>query len=456
MNVPLKVFASEKLLEKMNEDGCIEQGKNVACLPGIKGYSIMMPDAHQGYGFSIGGVAATDEKEGCLSPGGVGFDINCGVRLLVTDLKKDEVQRNIEKLGEVLFKNIPPGMGGKSIFKLSYEELDNVLDKGPRYMLEQGFGVEEDVENCESNGFMKDADPSKISQKAKKRGKNQLGTLGSGNHFLEIQFVDNIFNENVASKFGVKEKGQVVVLIHTGSRGLGHQTCSDYLRKIEDSYPSLINSLPDKNLAYAPANSDLARDYYGAMCAAANYAWTNRHLIGHQARISFKEVFGEVNIKTIYDVAHNIAKLEEHEINGKKKKVWVHRKGATRAFGPGNSEIPEAYQSTGQPIFIPGSMGTASYVLAGTERAMHESFGSTAHGAGRMMSRKKANESWTGDQVRSDLGKQNIYVKAASWRGVSEEAPLAYKDVDEVVRVSDEAGIGKLVVKVRPIGVIKG
>ncbi len=456
MLVPLKIFASDKLMMKMKEDNCIQQGINVASLPGIQGYSIMMPDAHQGYGFSIGGVAATDEKKGCLSPGGVGFDINCGVRLLTTNLTVKDVEGKVEKLLDVLFKNVPPGMGGKSIFKLGHEELDKVLVEGPRYMLGKGYGVEEDVLNCESSGMMEDADPSKISDKAKKRGKNQLGTLGSGNHFLEIQRVGKIFDKKTAEVFGIKDVDQIVVLIHTGSRGLGHQTCSDYLRKIEDEFPDLIGSLPDKNLAYAPADSSLARDYYGAMCAAANYAWTNRHLIGHQTRKSFEEVFPGVEVRTVYDVAHNIAKLEEHVIGGVKKRVWVHRKGATRAFGPGNDELPEKYGVTGQPIFIPGSMGTSSYVLAGTEKAMSESFGSTAHGAGRLLSRKKANESWTGEQITRELRSNKIIVKAASSRGVSEEAPLAYKDVDEVVKVSHDAGIGKLVANLKPLGVIKG
>ena len=456
MKVPLKIFASDKLMEKMEQDSCIQQGINVAGLPGIKGYSIMMPDAHQGYGFSIGGVAATGEKDGCLSPGGVGFDVNCGVRLLTTNLTVEDVEGKIEELLEVLFKNIPPGMGGKSKFQLDNDELDKVLVQGPKYMVDRGFGLQEDIDNCESNGEMPDADPTKISDKAKKRGRNQLGTLGSGNHFLEIQRIGEIFDKDIAKQFGILNEGQIVVLIHTGSRGLGHQTCTDYLRRIESEFPDLIKSLPDKNLAYAPATSELAKDYYKAMCAAANYAWTNRHLVGHQTRKSFEEVFPGVKIDTVYDVAHNIAKLESHVIDGKKQNVWVHRKGATRAFGPNNPEIPKKYQSTGQPIFIPGSMGTSSYVLAGTEKAMTESFGSTAHGAGRLLSRKKANDSWTGSQIEKELRMNKIYVKAASKRGISEEAPLAYKDVDEVVKVSHQAGIGLLVAKLKPLGVIKG
>lgn len=457
MNVPVKIFASEKLMELMQKDRCIEQGMNVAMLPGIKGQSIMMPDAHQGYGFSIGGVAALDAKHGCISPGGVGFDINCGVRLLTTNLKKEEVYPKIKVLLEVLFKNIPPGVGSKSLLKLDDKNLNEVLSRGPEWALENGYGTKEDIENCESNGKLKEANPAKVSKAAKDRGRGQLGTLGSGNHFLEIQYVNKIHDKKTAKEFGITKEGQVVVLIHCGSRGLGHQVCSDYLREMEDKYPEIVSSLPEKNLIYAPAESRIAKDYFEGMCAAANFAWTNRHIIGHQTRKSFEQVFGEkVELKTVYDVAHNIAKLEEHSVEGEKCKVWVHRKGATRAFGPGNKEIPKRYQKTGQPIFIPGSMGTSSYVLVGTEKAMLESFGSTAHGAGRLMSRHKSNENWTGSDIKRDLEKENIYIKAASLKGISEEAPNAYKDVDEVVKVSHDAGIGKIVAQLKPIGVIKG
>ncbi|RMF55615.1 RtcB family protein [Candidatus Woesearchaeota archaeon] len=457
MKVPLKIFASEKLIEKMEKDNCITQGINVASLPGIKGSSIMMPDAHQGYGFSIGGVAAIDVEKGCISPGGIGFDINCGVRLLATNLKVEDVKPRIKELLEELFKRVPAGVGAKSLLKLSDSELDEVLKDGAEWAVRNGYGTKEDLENCEENGKMSGADPTKVSQKAKSRGRGQLGTLGAGNHFLEIQFVDEIFDKEIAKKFGITEENQIVVMIHCGSRGLGHQVCSDYLRKMEDTFPEIMDKLPEKDLIYAPSGSDIAKDYFAAMCASANFAWTNRHIIGHQVRKALERIFGEkVKVKTVYDVAHNIAKVEEHEANGEKFEAWVHRKGATRAFGPGSKEIPKHYQETGQPIFIPGSMGTCSYVLVGTEKAMKESFGSTAHGAGRMMSRKQANQSWRGEQIKSELEKQNIYVKAASWRGISEEAPKAYKDVDEVVRVSHKAGIGKLVAKLRPLGVVKG
>jgi tRNA-splicing ligase RtcB (3'-phosphate/5'-hydroxy nucleic acid ligase) len=456
MNVPVKIFASEKLMEKMKQDDSIKQGINVAHLPGIKGFSIMMPDAHQGYGFSIGGVAATDYKDGVLSPGGVGFDVNCGVRLLTTNLTRKEVEPKVVELLDLLFKKVPPGVGEKSIFKLTTEELDEVMLEGPRVMVEKGLGLKEDLENCESNGKIDGADPMKVSDKAKKRGRAQLGTLGSGNHFLEIQFVGEIFDKDIANTFGITKKDQVVILIHTGSRGLGHQVCSDYLRKIEETFPDLIKDLPDKNLAYAPASSEVAKEYYGAMCAAANFAWTNRHLIGHQTRSALIELFPKAKVDTVYDVAHNIAKLEEHTIDGVKQKVWVHRKGATRAFGPDSPEIPLRYQKTGQPIFIPGSMGTSSYVLAGTKKAMAESFGSTAHGAGRLLSRFKANNSWTGQEIKDSLEKRKIFVKASTLKGISEEAPDAYKDVDEVVNVSHKAGIGLLVAQLFPMGVIKG
>lgn len=457
MNVPVKIFASDKLMENMKGDRCLEQGVNVALLPGIRGASIMMPDAHQGYGFPIGGVAALDAHEGCISPGGIGFDINCGVRLLTSNLKKEDVYPRIKDLLNSLFKNIPPGVGGKSLFKLSDDELNQVMLTGPHWAVKNGLGVEEDLENCESGGVMLGAEPKFVSETAMNRGRGQLGTLGSGNHFLEVQYVSKIFDKAVAKAFGIKKEGQVVVLIHSGSRGLGHQVCSDYLRKMEDAFPEIVEALPEKNLIYAPIQSELAKEYFGAMCAAANFAWTNRHIIGHQTRKSFNEIFGpKTKLDTVYDVAHNIAKLEKHLVEGAAAEVYVHRKGATRAFGPGNPEIPEKYKMTGQPIFIPGSMGTSSYVLAGTEKAMSESFGSTAHGAGRLMSRHKANQEWSGESLREQLERENIFVKAASMKGISEEAPDAYKDVDEVVKVSDKAGIGKLVAQLKPMGVIKG
>ena len=454
MNVPLKVFASEALLEKMREDDSLQQGINVACLPGIQGSSLMMPDAHQGYGFSIGGVAAFDLDSGVISPGGIGYDINCGVRLLVSDLVKDDLKDNLRHLLDVLFKKIPPGVGEKSVFRVNDAELDDLMINGPVWAVNKGIGSQEDLDLCESNGKMDGANPKAVSQKARSRGRAQLGTLGSGNHFIEIQFVDEIFDVDTAKVFGINKVGQVVVLIHSGSRGLGHQVCSDFIRKMEESQSV---DLPDKSLINAPINSALGKEYYSAMCAAANFAWTNRHIMAHQVREAFKEVFKkEIALRTVYDVAHNIAKIETHEVDGVSKKVLVHRKGATRAFPKGHEDLPSKYRGTGQPIFIPGSMGTSSYVLVGAENSLKESFGSTAHGAGRMLSRFAAKKKWGGQQIKDELEKNNILVKASSLNGISEEAPAAYKDVDEVVKISNSAGIGKVVAKLRPLGVIKG
>ncbi|QQG38577.1 MAG: RtcB family protein [Candidatus Woesearchaeota archaeon] len=457
MKVPVRIYASEKILKKMQEDQCIKQGMNVATLPGIQKRVIMLSDSHQGYGFAVGTVAAFDTENGIISPGGIGFDINCGVRVLTTSLKKEDVEPKIKELLEIMFRNVPPGVGEQSKFKLSKEELDEVLKKGVDWAIENGYATEEDKRHCEEYGGLEQADASKVSDTAKKRGKSQLGTLGAGNHFLEVQSVNKIFNKEIAKKFGINEEGQVVLMIHTGSRGLGHQTCSDYLRRIERESPEIINKLPDKDLAYAPADSKTAKDYFGAMCAAANFAWVNRQLITYQVRNSFQEVFGkEVELKLLYDVCHNIAKIEEYEINGKNKKLYIHRKGATRAFGPGKKEVPETYRDLGQPIIIPGTMGTASYVLIGTNEAMQETFSSTAHGAGRVMSRTQANKTFRGEKIKQDLEKNNIFIKATSWKGIAEESPGVYKDIDEVVKVSDKVGIGKIVCRLTPLGVVKG
>ena len=381
---------------------------------------------------------------------------NCGVRVLRTNLTKKDVEPKIQQLLDAIFTHVPPGVGRRSQVKVGTKELDDVLRDGAAWAVSRGYGSKEDLEFCEEGGKMPGADPSKVSRKARERGIGQLGTLGAGNHFLEVQEVRKVFHKDAAKTFGLEE-GQIVLMIHCGSRGLGHQVCSDYLRLMEDTFPDIVKTLPDRDLIYAPAQSQLAKDYYGAMCAAANFAWANRHIIGHQVRTAFKEVFGEkVELTTLYDVAHNIAKLETHVIDGESCEVYVHRKGATRAFGPGRAEVPKKYQKVGQPILLPGSMGTSSYILVGTEGAMAESFGSTAHGAGRLMSRHTANNTWTGEQVKKDLEKEHIFIKAASWKGISEEAPGAYKNVDEVVSVSDEAGIGKIVVQLKPLGVVKG
>ena len=457
MNVPGKVFASELLLSKIKGDMTLKQIKNVAYLPGIYKYSIAMSDAHQGYGFPVGGVAAFDVENGCISPGGIGFDINCGIRVLTTQLDKEQIYPKIKALLDEMFKNVPCGVGSESKIKLTHEELDVVLSEGVDWAVRKGYASEDDKNHCEEQGRMKTADPKQVSPRAKKRGKNQLGTLGAGNHFAEVQYVDQIYDEKTAEVFGIKKKGQVVVMIHCGSRGLGHQVCTDYLRRIEEEYPEIVKALPEKDLAYAPAQSQTAQDYLKAMSAAANFGWVNRQVIAYNIRKSFKTVFGEkIEMPLLYDVAHNIAKVEEYNIDGVDRKVYVHRKGATRAFGPGHKELPEDYQQTGQPILLPGSMGTASYILVGTDKAMNETFSSTPHGAGRVMSRKEAKEEFTGEQIKKELEEKNIFIKAASYKGISEEAHQVYKDVDEVVRVADEVGIGKKVVRLVPIGVIKG
>jgi len=456
MNVPVKIFASEKLMDHLRGDKSIQQGINVAKLPGIQGASLMMPDAHQGYGFSIGGVAAFDMDKGIISPGGVGFDINCGVRLVATSLTKEEVEPKIKELLETLYKIVPSGVGEESRERLTDEELEGIMKEGPSYLVKQGKGVQEDIDRCEANGCLPDHDPSKVSRKAKARGRRQLGTLGAGNHFLEIQYVESIENPDVAKTFGINKEGQVVFMIHCGSRGLGHQVASDYLRLMEDEYPEIIESLPEKDLIYAPINSRLGKDYYSAMCAAANFAWANRHIIQQYTIKGFKRHFPETSFQLVYDVTHNIAKKERHLINGEEREVMVHRKGATRAFGPGNEDLPGVYKETGQPIIIPGSMGTSSYLLVGTEEAMNVSFGSTAHGAGRLMSRFAAKKEFDGETIKNDLEKKNIHLRVGSVKGVADEAPMAYKDVDEVIKVSHEAGIGKVVAKLKPMGVIKG
>ncbi len=452
MLVPATIYASDKLFNAMKNDVTLKQIKNVAALPGIQKKAIAMSDAHQGYGFPIGGVAAFDSETGIITPGGVGFDINCGVRLLATNLSKEELQKKIKEIINLIYDKVSVGVGSESNIRLTHEELDKVLENGVEWAIEQGIGTEEDRQNCESYGKMESADASKVSPRAKKRGKNQLGTLGAGNHFLEIQVVDEIYDEKIAKKFGVNKKGQVMFMIHTGSRGLGHQVCSDYIRKIEEAFPEIVANLPEKDLIYAPLSSQIAKDYFGAMSAAANYAWCNRHIIAYNVKKAFEKVFENVEIKTVYDVAHNIAKKEIHN----EKELMVHRKGATRAFPAGNPENPKHYLETGHPVFIPGSMGTSSYILVGTEKAMKDCFGSTAHGAGRVMSRSAAGKTIDGNEVKAKLNQKNIEVKNPNPRGLAVEAPEVYKDIDEVIKVTVDAGLCKKIVKLVPIGVIKG
>ncbi|WP_247001256.1 RtcB family protein [Halosolutus gelatinilyticus] len=460
MRAPARVLASEALLEQIQDDKTLEQIKNTTHLPGITNYAICMPDGHQGYGFPVGGVGALDAENGCISPGAVGYDINCGVRMMRTNLTYDELQGREEELVDSLFANVPSGLGGGGIVEAGVDAVDEILARGVDWALENGHAVEEDLLHCEDEGMRAGADPSKVSQKAKDRGKNQIGSLGSGNHFLEVQRVTDVFDDEVGEAFGLEED-RIVILIHCGSRGLGHQTCNDYLRKIEQQHQGLLNQLPDKELAAAPAGSQLAEDYYGAMNAAINFAWVNRQLIMHRTRQVFERVFDrsweEMDMHLLYDVAHNIAKKEAHTVDGEERELYVHRKGATRAFPAGHPEVPKAYRDVGQPVIIPGSMGAGSYVLRGGENSMNLTFGSTAHGAGRLMSRTQAkNEYWGGD-VQQQLQEQDrIYVKAQSGATVAEEAPGVYKDVDEVVRVSDELGIGDKVARTFPVCNIKG
>ncbi len=460
MRAPARVFASELLLEEIAGDKTLEQLQNSTHLPGIAKYGICMPDGHQGYGFPVGGVGAFDAETGCISPGSVGYDINCGVRMMRTNLTYDDLQGHEEELVEALFANVPSGLGKGGVVETDVDEVEEILARGVEWALEEGHAVEADLLCCEDEGHREEADPSKVSQKAKDRGKNQVGSLGSGNHFLEVQRVTDVFDDERGAAFGLEED-QIVVLIHCGSRGLGHQTCTDYLRKIEKQHQGLLNQLPDRELAAAPAGSQLAEDYYGAMNAAINFAWVNRQLIMHRTRKVFERVFDrsweEMEMELLYDVAHNIAKKEVHTVDGEQGEYFVHRKGATRAFPAGHPEVPAVYRDVGQPVIIPGSMGTGSYVLAGGDRSMELTFGSTAHGAGRVMSRTQAKKDYWGEDVRDELrDQQQIFVKAQSGATVAEEAPGVYKDVDEVVRVSDSLGIGDKVARTFPVCNIKG
>ena len=461
MLVPGLVFANDALMEKMRTDRTLQQCANVAHLPGIYKNAITLPDGHEGYGFPIGGVAATDYENGVISPGGVGYDINCGVRLLSTTLTEKDVRPKLTQLAESIFANVPSGLGSRrKDLTISGRDLDNLVTEGVGWLIHKGLGWAEDGEHCEEGGHMLSADPSKVSSTAKSRGLTQIGTLGSGNHFLEIQKVDKIFNPETAKAFGITEPGQVTVMIHCGSRGYGHQVCSDYLRVMEHAVQKYKINLPDRELACAPGNSQEAQDYVKAMACAVNYAFCNRQAIMHWVRQSFQQVYHEdaekLGLKLVYDVAHNIAKVETHRIEKSNKKVWVHRKGATRAFPAGREEIPQDYRSKGQPVLIPGSMGTSSWVLVGTEKAMDLTFGSTAHGAGRMMSRAAAKRKFWGGEIKTALEKRGIVVRSASAMVLAEEADPAYKNVDVVVDVSDKVGIATKVARLVPLAVVKG
>jgi tRNA-splicing ligase RtcB len=462
MQVPGMIFANQSLIEKMQTDRTLWQCSNVAQLPGIYKYAVTLPDGHEGYGFPIGGVAATDYETGVISPGGVGYDINCGVRLLSTNVSEKEVRPKLAPLAETIFRNVPSGLGSRrKDFTVSNRDLEDLAVEGVQWLIDQGLGWAEDSRHCEENGHMPNANPDKVSNTAKKRGLNQLGTLGSGNHFLEIQKVDKIFNQKTAKAFGLDYEGQVTVMIHCGSRGYGHQVCSDYLRVMEHATQKYNIALPDRELACAPGTSQEAKDYVKAMSCAVNYAFCNRHAIMHWVRQSFQQVYGtdpeKLGLNLIYDVAHNIAKVETHDVgDGVKRKVWVHRKGATRAFPAGNEAVPEDYRCEGQPVLIPGSMGTSSWVLVGTQKAMELTFGSTAHGAGRMMSRSAAKRQFWGGDIKTSLEKRGISVRAASASVLAEEADPAYKNVDIIAEVSDKIGIATKVARLVPLAVVKG
>jgi len=455
MRVPAVVYASDRLLDDLRRDQTLTQARNVACLPGIVRMSYVMPDGHQGYGFPIGGVAAFDPDEGIVSPGGVGYDINCGVRLLRTDFTEAEVTGRRKELLSGIFGAVPAGVGKGGVTKLSRTVLREILVKGAEWAVANGYGSGEDLERTEESGRMKDAAADDISDRAMERGLPQIGTLGSGNHFLEIQKVDEIFDEEAARAFGLTGRGQVLVMIHCGSRGLGHQVASDFIEAMENAFG--VAGLPDRELVYAPFKSAEGQRYYRSMCAAVNYAFANRQMIAHGVRGVFARILGSSRgMDQVYDVCHNVAKVEEHDVGGRSTRLVVHRKGATRSFGPGRPGLPAAYRAVGQPVIIPGSMGTASYLLAGTAAAEALSFGSTAHGAGRVMSRHEALRRFRGEKIRDDLARRGIELMSTSWKGVAEEASEAYKDVDEVVRVSHEVGLGRLVARVVPIGVMKG
>jgi tRNA-splicing ligase RtcB len=461
MRVPGLVFATERMLDVIGQDQALEQVANVAFLPGIVKYSMAMPDIHWGYGFPIGGVAAMRTEDGVISPGGVGFDINCGTRVLRTGLREEEVRPRLKEIVDQVFRDVPAGIGGSGRVKASLKEIDEVLVKGARWALEQGYAWPEDVDSIEGGGALPGANPDKVSRRAKERGAPQLGTIGSGNHFLELQAVDEVYDEAAAKAMGIEGPGQVMVFIHSGSRGLGHQTCTDYLEVMEAASGKYKIQLPDKQLACAPIGSAEGQAYLGGMTAAANFAFCNRQLIAHWTRQAFQRVLGrdardDLGMHVLYDVAHNIAKIERHRVNGVELSLCVHRKGATRAFPPGHPDVPARYQRVGQPVLVPGDMGRYSYVCVGSKRAMEETWGSSCHGAGRVQSRHAAKRMLKGVDIAQRLAERGIYVRAQNRGLLAEEASEAYKDVAEVVDVLDEAGIAGKVARMRPIGVVKG
>jgi tRNA-splicing ligase RtcB len=459
MRAPARLYADEELLEDALQDESVTQLVNTATLPGIMKYAISMPDIHQGYGFPIGGVVATKVPDGVISPGGVGYDINCGVRLLASHVSDEEIAPHIKDLATALYRNCPSGVGSEGSVPLNAKQLDDVLENGAEWALKNGHARREDLDRTEEFGKMPGADAAAVSKRAKERGKGQLGTLGAGNHFIEVDRVAEVFDAEIADRLGLFPN-QVVVQIHCGSRGLGHQVCTDYVNDFQRAVREYKIELPDRELVCAPLNSPEGQEYFKAMAASANFAFANRQILVHHIRRSFEETLGghvrDFGLYQIYDIAHNMAKVEEHEIDGKRVKVCVHRKGATRAFGPGSSVLPNDLRDIGQPVLIPGSMGTASYVLVGTVESMAQTFGSTCHGAGRVMSRAKARREVRGERLRDELAARGIVVRAGSMPGLAEEAPQAYKDVSRVVEVVHRAGIGRKVARLEPLAVIKG
>ncbi len=460
MRVDGLVYASEELMEMIRYDAALDQVANVAHLPGIQMASLAMPDIHWGYGFCIGGVCATDPDEGgVISPGGVGYDINCGVRLVRSNLDVAEVQPHLRRLIEALFAEVPTGVGRSGKYHFDRKQLHRLMGEGPRALIERGLATPGDLDHTEARGRIDEADPDLVSDRAIERGADQCGTLGSGNHFMEVQVVDEVFDDRAAATMGLR-KGMVCVMIHSGSRGLGYQVCDDALKDLRGVPEKYGIALPDRQLACAPVCSPAGQKYLGAMGAAANYAWCNRQLLMWQAREVFETVFARpwqsLQMNLVYDVAHNIAKFERHMIAGREKRVWVHRKGATRAFAPGHAEVPDAYREIGQPVIIPGDMGRASWVLVGAAGSMEQTFGTACHGAGRVMSRSKAIAHAKGRRIDHELAERGVIARARSWKGLAEEQPDAYKNVDLVVEVVHQAGLAKKVARMRPIGVIKG
>ncbi|UCF34560.1 MAG: RtcB family protein [Phycisphaerales bacterium] len=461
MRVDGIIYADDVLIKSIKRDKSPEQVANVACLPGIVGSSLAMPDIHWGYGFCIGGVAATDPEEGgVISPGGVGYDINCGVRLIHTNMAADRVRKKIDQLVEALFNTVPCGVGRGGVFKFNRRELDRIMEQGSKFVVqEKGLGWNSDIETTEAEGCLPGARPDFVSQRAYERGKDQCGTLGSGNHFLEVQVVEEVYDDNAASVLGL-EKGHIALMIHSGSRALGYQVCDDAIKELRNVPRKYGIELPDRQLVCAPIRSPEGEKYLGAMRAAANFAWANRQIMTHLARKVFGEVFGtpaeQLGMHMIYDVAHNIAKMEYHEVGGKRREVCVHRKGATRAFPPGHLDLPPRYRSIGQPVLVPGDMGRASYVLVGQQNSMDETFGSCCHGAGRLMSRTAAIKAAKGRSIKKELLQSGVVARARGRTGLDEEQPDAYKDVGEVVNAVHNSGISRRVAKLRPIGVIKG